>query len=201
VAIEGWRTTDWAEAKKGLVEQRTIIFVDESGFGLLPALVRIYAPRGQTPHLRAPLRWEHLSVMAAVTPTGKLYTWIQARSVKGRDIVRFLRHLMQQIPGKLLIVWDGLPAHRSRAVKDFLTQGAAERIRLQALPAYAPEMNPAEGIWNYLKRVELKNCCCHDLSHLRLEVRRVIARLRHKAAVLTGCIRHPSIYTSLSVPR
>jgi hypothetical protein len=68
--------------------------------------------------------------MAAVTPTGKLYTWVQARSVKGRDIVRFLRHLLHQIPGKLLIVWDGLPAHRSRAVKDFLAQGAAERIHL-----------------------------------------------------------------------
>jgi transposase len=170
--------------------------VDESGFRLLPALVRTYAPRGQTPILRAPLKWEHLSVMAAVTPTGKLYTWVQARSVKGRDIVRFLRHLLHQIPGKLLIVWDGLPAHRSRAVKDFLAQGAAERIHLQALPAYAPELNPVEGIWNYLKRVELKNRCCHDLSHLRLEVRRAIERLRHKVAVLMGCIRQPSIYTS-----
>ena len=171
--------------------------MDESGFRLLPALVRTYAPRGQTPILRAPLKWEHLSVMAALTPAGKLYTWIQARSVKGRDIVRFLRHLLQQIPGKLLLVWDGLPAHRSRAVKEFLVHAAAERIHLQALPAYAPEMNPVEGVWNYLKRVELKNLCCHNLSHLRLEVRRAIERLRHKRPVLTACVRQPGIYSSL----
>jgi hypothetical protein len=75
--------------KKAIVEQRTIVFVDESGFRLLPALVRTYAPRGQTPILRVPLKWEHLSVMAALTPAGKLYTWVQARSVKGSDIVRF----------------------------------------------------------------------------------------------------------------
>jgi transposase len=146
---------------------------------LLPALVRTYAPRGQTPILRAPLQWEHLSVIAALAPTGKLYTQVLAHSVKGRDVVRFLRHLLQQIPGKLLIVWDGLPAHRSQAVKDFLAQGAAERIHLQALPAYAPELNPVEGVWNYLKRVELKNRCCRDLVHLRLELRRARERLRH----------------------
>ncbi len=51
-------------------------------------------------------------------------------------------------------------------VKDFLAKGAAARIHLEQLPANAPELNPDEGNWTYLKRVELKNLSCHNLSHL-----------------------------------
>jgi transposase len=68
-------------------------------------------------------------------------------------IVRFLKHLLRHISGKLLVVWDGLPVHRSQAVKDFLRQGATQRVHLEQLPGYAPELNPAEGVWNYLKNV------------------------------------------------
>lgn len=66
------------------------MFVDESGFRVLPALVRTWAPRGQTPVLPVPLSGEHLSVIGAITPRGKLYTWVQVRSVKGPDLVFFL---------------------------------------------------------------------------------------------------------------
>lgn len=47
---------------------------------------------------------------------------------------------------------------------------AAARIHLERLPGYAPELNPDEGIWRYLKRVELRNLACRDLSHLRVEL-------------------------------
>jgi transposase len=60
--------------------------------------------------------------------------------------VRFLKHLMRQIPLKLLVVWDGSPIHRGRAVKDFLSSGAAGRVQLEQLPGYAPDLNPEEGI-------------------------------------------------------
>ena len=56
------------------------------------------------------------------------------------------------------------------------------------MPAYAPELNPEEGIWNLLKRVELRNLCCDDLAGLRLELRLAAARLRHKRAVIPACI-------------
>jgi transposase len=71
---------------------------------------------------------------------------------------RFLKHALRQIPGKLLVIWDGSPIHRARAVKDFLASGVAEnRLQLEQLPGYAPDLNPDEGIWKHLKYVELKN--------------------------------------------
>src|SRR5574341_1510914 len=55
---------------------------------------------------------------------------------------------------------------------------------------YAPDLNPDEGVWRYLKHVELRNCCCLDLAHLRLELRKAIARFRHKSHLIRACFRH-----------
>ena len=181
-----------AEAKKGaLKEGRTIVFADQSGFYLLPMLVRTYAPVGQTPVLHEHLTRDHLSAMSGITLEGKLYMIEQERAFKGEDVVRFLNHLMRQIGGKLLVIWDGAPIHRSQAVKDFLVSGATRRVRLEQLPGYAPDLNPDEGIWKHLKCVELKNLCCQSLSELRVELRKAKERLRHKRDVILGCIRQP----------
>ena len=74
-------------------------------------------------------------------------------------------------------------------MKQFLREGAARRLHLEPLPGYAPELNPEEGIWKHLKRVELKNLCCRDLEHLRGELRRAKERLRHKRKVIRACFR------------
>jgi transposase len=177
--------------KRALKEGRTIVFADQSGFYLLPMVVRTYAPVGKTPILKENLTRAHLSAMSAITLEGKLYMTFQEKAFKGEDVVRFLKHLMRQIPGKLLVVWDGSPIHRGRAVKDFLSSGAARRVQLEQLPGYAPDLNPDEGIWKQLKCVELKNLCCESLSELKTELRKAKERLRHKRDVILGCIRQP----------
>ena len=149
--------------------------------------MRTWAPRGQTPVLRYRY-WEHLSVISAITPEGKLYTMTQDKAFDSEAIVRFLKHLLQHLTGKLLIVWDGLPAHRSRKIKAFLSEGGAARVYLAQLPSYAPELNPDEGTWHYLKNVELKNVCCHNLDELRDELRKAIARLRYKPDIIQGFV-------------
>jgi transposase len=167
------------------------LFADQSGFYLLPTVVRTYAPVGQTPVLYERLSRDHLSAMSGITLEGKLLMIEQERAFKGPDVVRFLEHALRQIPGKLLVVWDGSPIHRSKVVKRFLAEGAAGRLQLEQLPGYAPELNPDEGIWKHLKHVELKNVCCRSLSELRRELRKAKERLRHKKHVIFGCIRQP----------
>jgi len=179
------------DQKKATIEERTFVWTDESGFYLLPAVQRTYAPIGQTPVLRHTLTNDHLSAISGITPDGSLYMQVQKQAFRSDDVVRFLEHLLRHIPGKLLIIWDGASIHRSQRIKDFLAAGAAERIHLERLPAYAPELNPDEGIWNYLKRVELKNVCCRDLAQLRTELRKAKERLRHKKHVVKACIQQP----------
>ncbi len=162
------------------------MWVDEAGFYLLPALVRTYAPRGQTPVLRVPLTHDHLSAISALTARGRVLMQVQEEAFRGPRVVRFLKHLLRQVPGKLLVIWDGAPIHRSKVVKAFLAEGGAERLWLEQLPPYAPELNPVEGVWRYLQRVRLRNVCCRTLSELRYELRLAIANLRHKAQVLAS---------------
>lgn len=101
-------------------------------------------------------------------------------ALNGLDSIRFLKHLHSQTERKLLVIWDGSPIHRSKEVKMFLANGAAKQIHLERLPAYAPDLNPDEGTWQHLKRVELRNVCCSDLDHLRRELDLAITRLRRK---------------------
>jgi transposase len=175
-------------SSKAQAEDRTILFVDESGFYPLPFVTRTYAPRGQPPVLRAPLTHDHRSAISAITPDGRLFTRVQDEAFRGPAVVDFLRHLLRQLPGKLLVVWDGAPIHRAQVVKDFLTAGAALRLQFVQLPSYAPDLNPDEGVWNHLKRVELKNRCCQDLDELRWELGLAIRRLRRRPQVLAACV-------------
>ena len=177
-------------SSKARAEGRTVVWVDESGFYLLPAAVRTYAPRGKTPVLRVPLTRDHLSVIGGLTPDGRLFLHVQEQAFRGPGVVRFLRHLPRHVPGKLLVVWDRSQIHRAQVVKDFLAAGAAARLQLAHLPAYAPERNPAEGVWGLLKRAELRNVCCPALWDLRVELRLAAARLRHKRPALRGCVAH-----------
>ncbi len=137
--------------------------------------------------LRAPLTRDHLSVIGGVTGDGQLFTHIQDEAFTGETVVAFLRQLLRQLPGKLLVVWDGASIHRCQEVKDFLAQGAARRLQLERLPAYAPELNPAEGVWNLLKRKELKHRCCQDLDELRWELRLAIRRLQRRRHLVRAC--------------
>ena len=154
----------------------------------MAGVVRTYAPRGETPLLHAPLTHDHLSAISGLTHAGRLFLQVQERPFCGPDVVRFLQHLLRHEPGKLLVIWDGAPIHRAQVVRDFLAQGAAARLHLEQLPGYAPELNPDEGIWHYLKHLELRNVCCDDLAELRFELRLAVKRLRHKRQVLQGCI-------------
>jgi hypothetical protein len=77
--------------------------------------------------------------MSGITLEGKLLMMEQERAFKGPDVVRFLKHALGQIPGKLLVVWDGSPIHRSKVVKEFLKSGAtSSRLQLEQLPFSTP---------------------------------------------------------------
>lgn len=165
-----------------------MVWIDQSGFYLLPMAVRTYAPVGQTPVLRVKLTRDHLAAISAITPDGRLFMQMQDRAYRSEDVVRFLQLLLRKIKGKLLVIWDGAPIHRGKEIKAFLARGAAKRLHLEQLPSYAPELNPDEGIWNHLKRVELKNVCCRDVGHLANELRRAKERLRHKREIIRSCV-------------
>ena len=127
------------------------MFIDESGFYLLPAIVRTYAPCGETPILRVFQTYDHLSMMSGITPASQLYTLTRDEALTGVESVQFLKQVRHQVGTDLLAVWDGSPIHRGAEVKAFLAEGGAPSIHLERLPGYAPDLNPDEGVWDLLK--------------------------------------------------
>ncbi len=131
------------------------MFVDESGLSERPQRYRTWAPRGHTPVLQYHFNWKRLSAMAGVT-WWNFYFRVYPGAIRSPQVVEFLGHLLRHLPGKLLVIWDGLRAHRSRLVTDFVREQRG-RLPLEFLPAYAPELNPVEYLWGYWKQHELPN--------------------------------------------
>src|SRR5271168_2559320 len=140
---------------------------------------RLMKELGWTPQI--PITRDHLSVMAGFTPAGKVYTLVRPESLSSTHSVVFLEHLLRQTGKRLLVIWDGSPIHRWKAVQEWLASGGAKRAHLEMLPGYAPDLNPLDaGGWHHLKHVEMRNLSCMDLEELHLELHLAIGRLRQK---------------------
>ncbi len=178
--IARWRETVWPELRRRAArERRTLVFTDESGFYLLPGLVKTYGPKGHTPVIDKWLSRDHLSVMAGFTPAGKVYTLVRDEPLTSDDTVVFLEHVRRQTEKRLLVIWDGSPIHRWGTVPGYLAGPARKWIHVEALPGYAPDLSPwDQGGWHHLKHVEMRNLSCMDLEELHLELHLAIGRLR-----------------------
>jgi transposase len=182
LAIQHWRYAVWPELqRRARRERRLLVFEDESGFYLLPGLVKTYAPQGETPVIREKQTRDHLSVMGAMTLQGKVYTLVRQEALNGTHSIELLEHLQRVARDRLLVIWDGSPIHRRLAVREFVA-GTKGKVWLEALPGYAPDLNPwDEGGWHHLKNVEMRNLVCHDLEELHEQFHLAVARLRQKA--------------------
>jgi transposase len=184
-AIERWATEDWPTLKsRARKTGRMLVFVDESGFYLLPGRVRTYGPEGLTPVIHEWQTRDHLSVMGGLTADGRILTLVRQRALTGLDTVAFLEHVGREIGGPVQVVWDRSPIHRRAAVGEFVETVGADGLALEALPAYAPDLNPIEWLWGHLKRVEMKNLACLDLEELHEELHLAIGRVRQKPRLI-----------------
>jgi transposase len=180
-AIERWRAEVWPDLqRRARRERRVLVFVDESGFYLLPGVVKSYAPEGQPPVLRAKLTRDHLSVMGGMTPRGKIYTLVRQESLNGLHSIEFLVHLGRVAATRLLVIWDGSPIHRRVEVQEFVSETRG-KVWLEELPGSAPDLNPWDEVgWHHLKHVEMRNLVCRDLEELHQEFHLALDRIRKK---------------------
>ena len=149
--------------------------------------MRTYAPRGQTPIIKVPLTYDHLSVMSGLTLRGQLFTMVRTYALTSLESVLFLKQLQRYVGPRLLAVWDGSPIHRGTSIRAFLAEKGAPAVHLEQLPPYAPDLNPDEGVWQLLKTVELGNVGCSDFDHLYHELYLAIRRLRRDPTLLQTC--------------
>lgn len=172
-----------------------LIFLDESGFQLLPHVCRTWAPRGQTPLYRQWHRRHRLSVISAVTVSPRrqrlgLYYQVHGKNIQQAEIVQFLRHLLRHLPGPILLLWDNGASHRGPPIAAL--SAAHPRLHLVRFPAYAPELNPDEAVWIFTKR-RLANGCPADLDALLWDVTEVLEDVKRSPRLLRACLQQSDL--------
>ena len=183
--------------KKAHNEGRTLVFIDESGLSQKPHRCRSWAPRGETPVLQFNFNWQKLSVAAGLT-LRNFYFRLYPGAIGQVEVIDFLKALVRHIDQPLLIVWDRLPAHRSRLVREFIELSEGH-IVTEYLPPYAPELNPVEYIWSYWKQHELPNVCPKDYGELSRRARQALRRMRRKPRLITAFWKQSSLCFRLTV--
>ena len=129
-----------------------------------------------------------VSVIGAVTvsPVAHRLGFYFATAVDGyfsaEQVVAFLRDLLKHLRGKVVVIWDGGPNHQGPVIRAFLRRN--KRLRLERLPAYAPDLNPAEPVWSWLKWGRLANFAPDDLTHLNDWIVEYLVALKHDPKLL-----------------
>ena len=148
---------------------------------------------------------EGLSAIAGVSYF-RFYFRLFPGSIKSPQIVEFLKALSATTGKKMLIIWDRLQAHRSVLVREYI-EAQRGAIALEFLPAYAPELNPVECIWGYLKSHAMPNFCARDLTHLKRHASSRLRSMQRRSSLVTAfletgravLIRHP--FNEVSIVR
>jgi transposase len=171
--------------KKAAREGRLIVFVDESGISERPTRVRTWAPKGQTPIIQFHFNWTHVSVIAGLTHTNCLFR-LHEGSIKKEELVDFLKALKTHLRQPLLVIWDGARTHHSHFVRDYL-DSLDGHIQIAFLPPYAPDLNPVEYLWAWLKRHAMANYCPGNLSELQTTARNKLKSAQQRPTIIAAC--------------
>ncbi len=130
------------------------MFIDESGFLLIPTRRRTWAPQGETPIILSSYRRERISALAALSVSAErkrmgLYVSFQQKNFKTVHVVKFLRKLLHHLRGEVIVLWDQATIHKGREMAEL--REAYPRLHIEWFPGYSPELNPVEFIWSDFK--------------------------------------------------
>jgi transposase len=155
---------------------------------------KTWALKGQTPIVSSSGSWKSLTMAGLLlfTPKGnnpRMYFRLQPGSMDKHDFIDFLKDIKIELKGKkLLLIWDGLPAHRAKKVTDYI-KSQEHWLRVERYPAYAPELSPVELIWSLMKTKDLSNLPPKGLKYLKRLVRKSFRRIKTDKVLLKNCLK------------
>lgn len=176
------------------------MFADESGFLLIPTVVKTWAPRGQTPVHRHRYQRDKISVISGISVSPKrhrlgLYYQLWFDNIGQLEVCEFLRHLLRHLRGPVIALLDNANTHKGEPLREL--QCRHPRLAIEYFPSYAPELNPDEGVWSLAKR-ELANSRPDDVDELVEQIIDSIDSIRRSPGKLRGCILQSELPPFLS---
>jgi transposase len=184
-----------APDKKSARRRRALIaFPDESGFSLLPSVRATWAPRGPTLVLRHRFSWKRLSMAGALVyePDGSdahLVFQMRPGAYNDESLIEFLNQFYELEQRHIVLIWDGLPSHRSRRMTDWIVS-QRPWLRVERLPGYAHDLNPVEQVWGSLKSRELANLCPDTIDEAAQVADEGLNRIGSETALCLAFLHH-----------
>jgi transposase len=192
-AVARWKTKTYPKLRAEAAQVgATICFADEAGVRSDSHAGTTWAPVGQTPVVQSTGDRFGVNLIAAVTAKGALRFAAYHGNLNGPVFIDFCRRLLHDTPGRVFLVVDRHPVHRSGAVKAFAasTEG---RLRLCFLPGYAPELNPGEWVWKNVKHDRVGRSGIDSRADLQGKALAALHRLQKLPHVICGFFQDPNL--------
>jgi transposase len=192
-AIERWqRETYPAIARQAKADGGEVFFWDESGFRADAVHGRTWGVRGQTPVVERPGQRQSISAASAVNAKGGFWYCTYEGGMTAELFVSLLGKMMRYRTKPVHLVVDGLPAHKTKLVKNYV-QSTRGRLTLHVLPGYAPELNPDEAVWSHMKRTGVARAPLRKGERLRDKIDAQLAAIKAAPRLVRSFFRAPSV--------
>ena len=197
--INRWKRKEFAQIRDSSWKRNAyLIFIDETGFMLTPLRKRSYAPKGHTPIIKITDPHGRISAIAAITLSpiihraNLMYSFLPDNiNFNSKRIIEFINYINKKIPNPITIIWDSIPIHLSNSLVSFINN--FPEIVCENFPPYAPELNPVDRVWAYIKYGRLANLTPFDLTQLRSIVNEEFLLLKTKTRFLHAFIRESGL--------
>jgi transposase len=192
-AIERWRRETYpAIARQAKAEGGEVFFWDESGFRADTVHGHTWGVRGHTPVVARPGQRQSISAASAVNAKGGFWYCTYQGGLTAELFIRLLRKMMRRRVKPIHLVIDGLPAHKTKLVRDYV-QSTEGRLTLHILPGYAPDLNPDEWVWSHVKRTGVARAPLRKGERLQDRIEQQLACIKALPRLVRSFFNAPSV--------
>ena len=186
-AVKKWLKEEWPKIRAHVRRwQAMLYFQDESGVSLTAVMGKTWAPKGKTPVVKVSGNRGGICVTSAISPAGKLVFRIEKGKVNANKHIEFLKQVMKHHPKrKIIVIEDQARPHIAHKVKAFVNENK-KNFAVYHIPSYAPELNPDEHVWEYLKAYKLKAHQAQNTKELKHLVKRKMQSIQRNKTLLSS---------------
>jgi transposase len=181
-----WLRYEVPKIRRAVRKHRGILyFQDESNISLTAFLGKTWAPCGQTPKANVTGKRAGVAATSAISRSGQLLFRLLDKRIASKEVIEFLGQMLRHHKRRhLIVVMDRAPPHTSKKTRTWIE--AQPRLHVFHLPAYSPDWNPDEKVWNHLKHRELASHQAKNKSELKQLARRKLQSMAKRPALMRG---------------